>query len=40
MQALERGGGNQTHAGQLLGINGDQVRYRVENFGLHTQSAK
>ena len=34
MQALERAGGNQTHAGQLLGINRDQVRYRMEKFGL------
>ena len=34
IQALERSGGNQTHAGQLLGINRDQVRYRIEKFGL------
>jgi two-component system, NtrC family, response regulator AtoC len=34
VQALERAGGNQTRAGQLLGINRDQVRYRVEKFGL------
>jgi two-component system, NtrC family, response regulator AtoC len=34
VQALERAGGNQTQAGQLLGINRDQVRYRVEKFGL------
>jgi DNA-binding NtrC family response regulator len=33
-QALERAGGNQTQAAQLLGINRDQVRYRVEKFGL------
>jgi transcriptional regulator with GAF, ATPase, and Fis domain len=33
-QALERAGGNQTRAGQLLGINRDQVRYRMEKFGL------
>ena len=33
-QALERSGGNQTQAGQLLGINRDQVRYRIEKFGL------
>jgi DNA-binding NtrC family response regulator len=33
-QALERAHGNQTHAGQLLGINRDQVRYRIEKFGL------
>jgi DNA-binding NtrC family response regulator len=34
IQALERAGGNQTVAGQLLGINRDQVRYRIEKFGL------
>ena len=34
IQALERAGGNQTQAGQLLGINRDQVRYRIEKFGL------
>ena len=35
VQALERAAGNQTHAGKLLGINRDQVRYRIEKFGLH-----
>ena len=34
VQALERAGGNQTRAADLLGINRDQVRYRVEKFGL------
>jgi transcriptional regulator with PAS, ATPase and Fis domain len=34
VQALERTGGNQTMAGTLLGINRDQVRYRIEKFGL------
>jgi two-component system response regulator AtoC len=34
VQALERAHGNQTHAGQLLGINRDQIRYRIEKFGL------
>jgi transcriptional regulator with PAS, ATPase and Fis domain len=34
MQALERASGNQTQAAQLLGINRDQVRYRIEKFGL------
>ena len=33
-QALERAKGNLTHAGQLLGINRDQVRYRVDKFAL------
>jgi transcriptional regulator with PAS, ATPase and Fis domain len=35
-QALERAGGNQSRAAQLLGINRDQVRYRLEKFGLKT----
>ena len=34
VQALERSHGNQTRAGQLLGMNRDQVRYRIEKFGL------
>jgi two-component system response regulator AtoC len=34
VQALERAGGNQTQAAQLLGINRDQVRYRIDKFGL------
>jgi DNA-binding NtrC family response regulator len=38
VQALERSGGNQTQAGQLLGINRDQVRYRIEKFGLAAKS--
>jgi two-component system response regulator AtoC len=33
-QALERTGGNQTRAGELLGLNRDQVRYRIEKFKL------
>jgi DNA-binding NtrC family response regulator len=36
LQALERSGGNQTQAATLLGINRDQVRYRIEKFGLPT----
>jgi two-component system response regulator AtoC len=35
-QALERSGGNQTQAAQLLRLNRDQVRYRIEKFGLQT----
>ena len=31
---MHRAGGNQTQAAQLLGINRDQVRYRIEKFGL------
>jgi transcriptional regulator with PAS, ATPase and Fis domain len=33
-QALERAGGNQTRAATLLGMSRDQIRYRVEKFGL------
>jgi DNA-binding NtrC family response regulator len=38
VQALERARGNQTRAGQLLGINRDQVRYRIEKFGLERRA--
>ena len=34
IQALERTGWNQTRAAALLGLNRDQVRYRIEKFGL------
>ena len=34
IQALERTAYNQTRAGKLLGINRDQVRYRLEKFGI------
>ncbi len=34
MQALQRTGWNQTKAAALLGLNRDQIRYRVEKFGL------
>jgi len=34
VQALERAGGNQTRAATLLGLNRDQIRYRIEKFGL------
>jgi two-component system response regulator AtoC len=33
-QALTRTGGNQTRAGELLGLNRDQIRYRIEKFKL------
>jgi len=36
VQALKRSGGNQTKAAALLGINRDQIRYRIEKFGLST----
>jgi DNA-binding NtrC family response regulator len=34
VQALERTAGNQTRAADLLGITRDQIRYRMEKFGL------
>ena len=33
-QALDKAGGNQTQAATLLGMNRDQIRYRIEKFGL------
>ena len=36
IQALKRSGGNQTKAGTFLGLNRDQIRYRIEKFGLTT----
>ena len=39
VQALDRTGWNQTKAASLLGLNRDQIRYRVEKFGLE-RSAK
>jgi DNA-binding NtrC family response regulator len=36
IQALKRCGGNQTRGGELLGLNRDQVRYRIEKFALST----
>jgi two-component system, NtrC family, response regulator AtoC len=33
-QALERSGGNQSRAARLLGLNRDQIRYRIEKFGM------
>lgn len=35
VQALERSGWNQTRAASLLGLNRDQIRYRIEKFELH-----
>jgi len=40
VQALDRSRGNQTRAGMLLGINRDQVRYRIEKFGLTRAGAQ
>jgi len=36
VMALERTGGNQTRAAALLGLHRDQIRYRIEKFGLKT----
>jgi DNA-binding NtrC family response regulator len=33
-QALQRTGWNHTKAAALLGLNRDQIRYRIEKFGL------
>jgi DNA-binding NtrC family response regulator len=34
LQAINRAKGNRTRAGRLLGINRDQVRYRLDKYGL------
>ena len=34
IQALRRSGGNQTKAATLLGLNRDQIRYRIEKLEL------
>jgi two-component system, NtrC family, response regulator AtoC len=34
VQALERAGGNQTKAGQLLGLTRDKFHYRLQKYGL------
>ena len=39
IKALKRSGGNQTRAAALLGLNRDQIRYRIEKFGLATVQA-
>jgi DNA-binding NtrC family response regulator len=36
-QALKRTRGNRTRAAKLLGMNRDQIRYRIEHFGLEDQ---
>ena len=36
-QALERTGWNQTRAAKLLGLNRDQIHYRIEKFKLQEQ---
>ena len=39
VQALERSGWNQTRAATLLGLNRDQIRYRIEKFKLERPGA-
>ena len=39
VQALERTGWNQTRAATLLGLNRDQIRYRIEKFQLEKHSS-
>ena len=36
VQALRQAGNNQTKAAALLGLNRDQIRYRIDKFGLTT----
>ncbi len=38
LEALERCGGNRSRAAKLLGMNRDQIRYRIEKFGLEGQA--
>jgi two-component system, NtrC family, response regulator AtoC len=40
VQALERAHGNQTRAAALLGLHRDQIRYRIEKFGLKKGDAE
>jgi DNA-binding NtrC family response regulator len=40
IQALERSGWNQTRAAALLGLNRDQIRYRIEKFKLERSAAR
>jgi two-component system response regulator AtoC len=39
VQALDRSGWNQTRAAALLGLNRDQIRYRIEKFKLEKPAA-
>ena len=38
-QAIEKAGGNQSRAAGMLGITRDQLRYRLEKFGLRNRNA-
>ena len=39
VQALEQSGWNQSKAATLLGLNRDQIRYRIEKFKLERPAA-
>ena len=39
-QTLRRTGANQTKAAALLGLNRDQIRYRIEKFQLEKSGHK
>ena len=40
IQALSRTGWNHTKAAALLGLNRDQIRYRIEKFGLEKTAGR
>jgi DNA-binding NtrC family response regulator len=40
LQAMERAGGNQTHAAELLGIERDALRRRLSKYGLLEQTSE
>ena len=39
-EALRRCDGNRSRAARLLGLNRDQIRYRIEKFGLEAEDAR
>jgi two-component system, NtrC family, response regulator AtoC len=39
-QAIVQSSGNQTQAAALLGLNRDQIRYRIQKYGLHQELAR
>ena len=38
LEALRRCGGNRSQAARLLGMNRDQIRYRIEKFDLEDET--
>ncbi len=40
MRALEKAGGNQTHAARILSISRDRLRYKVKKHNLQTSDSK